>query len=166
MKQCLSTTLRSPITRAISDTVFHHLIEPPQLRAFAAIESNYQAKYILAGSRWPPEWRSLRDADTERRRFLKPALELLSNFKLVGRTEELGTFLRACFKLLGADTPMERVGQRNAAGTGGRVPETVEHPLSLADNVTVKHACTVDAELYGSFAQEKRAEAARFEPMC
>jgi hypothetical protein len=43
----MTTTLRSPVTRAVSDGLFHHNRESAQLRAFTSLESDYQTKYLM-----------------------------------------------------------------------------------------------------------------------
>ena len=48
----MATTLRSPVSRSLSDSIFHSLTSPEEIRSYSALESNYQVKYLMDNYVW------------------------------------------------------------------------------------------------------------------
>ena len=121
--------------------------------------ANGQAKYLLMTNHFPQTDGAAGDDDA----LLLPAATALSHFDLVGRTEEIATFLRAVDHSLGLpaapaaphgrqDGGTVRVGGKEANSSVNVTPEGWRYPLDAADLRAIEEANAVDALLYDRYS--------------
>ena len=131
----MATALRSPVTRSVSDAVFHQLTAAAELRAFSAIESNYQAKYLMHNYFWknqtcapdllareiakanqtqPPSWFVSQcvpgNPILNEEAPLQQARLALAMYDLVGRTDQLDDLAQRLNQVITGGAPMRLAG--------------------------------------------------------
>ena len=141
-KVVLTTVLRDPVARTISQAQSDGL-PPAEFAAFARAQANFQTKYILFGTDWRVRSLFLANATVEQS-LLGPVRSVLSHFALIGRTEELGTYLTALDSVMDWAQPGS-----NHTAQGHR--SKLRWNLTRTQAEDAHRFSTVDAELYRTF---------------
>jgi len=94
----LATVLREPVSRFVSESYFNR-VPYSQVRAYAERHSDLQVKYIMFGHQrnWPPPL----DAGLATPELAEKAAAALSDFELIGTTENLTSFATSMQNIIG-----------------------------------------------------------------
>ena len=151
----LTTTLREPVARIFSHALWANAygLHPERdshstFAAFARQFSNFQTKYQLFGSDWRTHELTTGNVTYESK-LIEPALECLSYFDLVGRTEELDAFRDSVDERMGWPLLNQSVSELHNATQARRTFPTPD-VWALARRYN-----TIDAQLYRSFCHRK-----------
>ena len=150
----LATLLREPVSRTASALFFNRVPhgDLPRWVSRDKQGGNAQAKYLLRTNHYPE---STTGNSADEWPLLAPAAAALGRFDLVGRTEELSTFLSAVDRSLGlpaASTTTSggtiKVGGKEASTEVNVTPEQFKYSLTPSDRSAIERTNQVDTALY------------------
>ena len=169
----LTTTLREPAARAISNAAWSHselrigpLANRTQLgrlkatrrfASFASKQSNFMTKCLLFGSdlRVPQLGNANLSFDAS---LLKPAVESLKLFDLVGRTEELQRFRDRLDSLMGWATHNDATSMKHNHNNSGLKKTWQSGDLWQGIYLLARKYNAIDYRLYNSFCRRPRGD--------
>ena len=151
-----ATVLREPVAEVVSLMLFRHV---PQSLFLDCVEKNAEAmsKYIMYNFRtqWPETYRSGLPTQREGERLLQAAQEILRNFSLVGRTEQLDAFVAEVNAMLGWPTSLTaapvRTGRQDEESDTQSLSSWLPYEPNATQLARVRDANIFDSLLYHAF---------------
>ena len=155
-----ATVLREPVAEIVSLMLFRHV---PQNIFLDCVEKNAEAtsKYIMYNFRtqWPEMYRTGLPTQQEGEQLLQAGQDILHNFSLVGRTEQLDAFVADVNVMLGWPASLTaapvRTGRQGDQQSDGGEKEDSSSWVPYEPNATqlarVREANIFDSLLYHSF---------------
>ena len=123
-----------------------------QMERYGPRMANSMTKYVSYNFRtqWPPGFQWFPNPDGVDEKLLASAQQILSNFSLVGRTEDLGTFVKKMNVVLG--WPEDAKADRD-----NTTPESHHYTLEVSEIAELRGFNTLDNTLYTSFCVGSKA---------
>ena len=128
----MTQVLRRPADM-LESAIYFNAQPRSSIRAFIAEHADYQAKYLVHGGpreAWPPPLKAT-PATPE---LAHAAATTLSSFEVVGRTEELGSFVARLARLLGVAPPGVGAGSGGGLLLHAHSTARTHHPYELSDD--------------------------------
>ena len=141
--------LRDAVEHVKSAAFFGAVRDSDDMAKYGPRNTNPMTKYVVYNyqSQWPYAFKSYPSPPGVDDTLYASAQKILSNFSLVGRTEELGEFVRTMNLALG--WPEDMVAERE-----NTTPNDHHYKLSRAEVKTLEKLNLVDNKLYKSFCRE------------
>ena len=161
-----ATVLREPVAEIVSLMLFRHV---PRERFVKSVRQNSEAmsKYLLYNfwTQWPAIYQQAPPTDEEGEELLHAAQDVLHNFSLVGRTEQLGVFVTNVNRMLGWPEDLTAPAANVAPWKDGKEAEFSSRWRPWDPNEdelhAVREANVFDSHLYHSFCATNGTAAER-----
>ena len=141
--------LRDAVEHVKSAAFFGAVRDSDDMAKYGPRNTNPMTKYVVYNyqSQWPYAFKSYPSPPGVEDTLYTSAQKILSNFSLVGRTEEIGEFVRKLNMALGWPEDM-------AAERENTTPNDRHYELDKKEIKTLRQLNLVDNKLYKSFCRE------------
>ena len=155
MKGCelrFATVLRDAVEHVQSAAFFGRVRNRRQMERYGPRNANPMTKYVSYNfqSQWPTGFKWFPNPDGVDEKLLASAQQILSNFSLVGRTEDLGTFVKKMNVVLG--WPEDDTAERE-----NTTPLGNHYKLGASEITKLQEYNKLDNTLYNSFCVGSKA---------
>jgi len=146
-----ATVLRDAVEHVKSAAFFGRVRNRRQMDRYGPRNSNPMTKYVVYNyqSQWPRGFKSFPSPEGVDEKLIASAKSILSNFSLVGRTEDLGNFVRKMNIMLG--WPEEQTAER-----ANTTPLENHYKLGTDEIAKLQEYNKLDNKLYKQFCVGSR----------
>ena len=147
-----ATVLRDAVEHVKSAAFFGRVRNRRQMERYGPRNANPMTKYVSYNfqSQWPTGFKWFPNPDGVDEKLLASAQQILSNFSLVGRTEDLGTFVKKMNVVLG--WPEDDTAERE-----NTTPLANHYKLGASEITKLQEYNKLDNTLYNSFCVGSKA---------
>merc|ERR1711935_772774 len=141
-----ATVLRDAVEHVKSAAFFGRVRNRREMERYGPRNANPMTKYVSYNfqSQWPTGFKRVPNPDGVDEKLLTSAQQILSNFSLVGRTEDLGTFVKKMNVVLG--WPEDAKADRE-----NTTPQSNHYKLGASEITKLQEFNRLDNRLYNNF---------------